>query len=262
MTSNRIPLDKNLCDQIDSLLNDERTAVSDLALLAANIKNEYMTAGTGRYDKEFTKFWSDFEMDRRFKSLSNFGKYASAGEGINKVLAQFQKYKKKLPVSLQGLYEFSKLSAEEMDLCLQDTFYRTELTSDPEKWKRKGKKPTPLITPGTSGREIANWRERWRNPKAKSTDKRTITLAEIKIHSSLLTFKSGKHSGVMKKEDLMTISNAIRETIAKLDTKLIRIDLNDEKLAANYEKREAAAAAAAVKAAEAQSKKKTTRKKA
>jgi hypothetical protein len=124
MTSNRISLDQNLVTEFDNNFNDERKAVTANALLASSIRNEYMSAGTGRYDKEFTKFWSDYEMDRRFKSLSNFGKYASAGDGLNKVQAQFKKYEKKLPTTLQGLYEFSKLTAEEMDLCLQDTWSR------------------------------------------------------------------------------------------------------------------------------------------
>ena len=169
MTTNKIPLNKELADKIEGLLGNIRTSVVELATIAASIRNQYLDATGKKYDGDFQAFWKNYGMEKNFGSQANFTKYASAGDAIGMVKAQYEQYESRLPITLTALYEFSQLDQEEMELCLSSTFSRTEVTSDRTKWKSP-KKPKPLITPSTQAAAIKSWRTKWRNPKAAPTD--------------------------------------------------------------------------------------------
>ena len=214
METNKTPLNKELADQLIALNSKIRRSIIELATIAATIRNQYLDATGSKYDGEFHAFWKKFSMEQNFGSLSNFTKYANSGDAIELVKAQFEQYEKRLPTTMSALYEFSLLMPEEMELCLENTFSRTEATSDRGKWKSP-KKPKALISPSTQAGAIKSWRINWRNPKAPVTDKRRLKIAEIKIHGSLYDFKGGKHTGSLSIETLAQISEALKQAVAQ-----------------------------------------------
>ena len=239
METNKILLNKDLADTLIGLNNKVRKSIVELATTAAAIRNQHLDAGSKKYDSEFRTFWKKYSMEQNFGSLANFTKYANAGDAIEVVGAQFEKHTKRLPTTLSALYEFSLLTPEEMELCLESTFSRTEITSDSTKWKSPSK-PKPLISPSTQASVIKSWRTNWRNPKATPTDKRRLKIAEIKIHGSLFDFRDGKPTGVITLNQINQITEALKKAVAEFPDVIIRLDLEDEKLKASYDKRLAA----------------------
>ena len=236
MTSlNRIALDLALVEQLENALKKIRKSVVELASLAFQIREQHLD--NGKYDKEFNSFWKNYDLEEKFGSLATFTKYALAGEGINKVRAQYSQYENRLPVTLTALYEFSQLTSGEMSLCFESTFRRRDITDDRSKWLVP-KKPKPLINPSTTAATIKSWRMNWRNPRAVASDKRRLKFAEIRVHGSLFDFKDGEHVGVFSKEDLLRLTEELKATIAKFHQDYVRLDLFDQNLIAGYEKRE------------------------
>ena len=240
METNKTPLNKELADQLIALNGKIRRSIIELATIAATIRNQYLDATGSKYDGEFHAFWKKFSMEQNFGSLSNFTKYANSGDAIELVKAQFEQYEKRLPTTVSALYEFSLLKPEEMELCFENTFTRTEVTSDRSKWQGSKKRPKPLVTPSTQAGTIKTWRMNWRNPKATPTDKRRLKIAEIKVHGSLYDFKEGAHTGSISLEQINEISEALKKAVAQFPDVIIRLDLEDEKLKTGYEKRLAA----------------------
>jgi hypothetical protein len=260
MTDNKILLDQALADQFTSLLGTARKSTVELATKAAAVRNQYLSVDGTRYAPEFHQFWKTYNMESKFGSLSTFTKYAGIGDAIEKVRARYEKYEAKLPTTMTALYEIAQLDDTELELCLEDHWGRTEITPDRGKWKRKGKKPAPLINPTVTAAVIKAWRKKWRNPQQPPTDKRRVSLAQIKIHSDLFEFKSGEHSEINSRELITQIAEALKEVMAHFNGSYVRLDLRDENLKAAYDKKEAVAtakaAAAAAKAAAAAEKKK------
>jgi hypothetical protein len=254
MTVNTIELNKSLADKICKLIDDVRTSVIELAKLAAEIRSQHFDIEAGKYDAKFNTFWKNQSMETRFGKLQNFTKYALAGEAIDLVKAQFPEHEKQLPITLAALYEVSQLSKDEMELCLQDKYRRTELTLDRSKWS-KPKKPSPLINPTVAASEIKSWRNNWRDPKQPNTDKRRLPLAEIKLHGSFFDFKDGKHSGVVSKEKVKEIVDLLMNLKNSIDEDIVRFDIHDAYLLESYDKRESNSIEKARLAAEAQAKK-------
>ena len=247
MSTNKIPLNKELADRISTLIGNVRKSVLDLSALAADVRNQYLDSSGRKYDAAFEKFWKDFDLDGKFGSRANFTKYANVGDVISRVAAQFEAYVDRLPVTLSALYEISQLNNDEIGLCLTDTVKRTEVTADQTKWK-KPKKP-----------------KSWRNPVPPNTDNRRVRLAEIKIHDSFGKFKGTDHSGVISLNDVDSIIEALKKAVAGIPAEFIRIDLHDEKLKEKYRKSEEKAEEKAKEEAEAAKKKpkkkKTNKKK-
>lgn len=239
MAGNKISLDKTLADRIETLISTIRSSTVELATIASDIRNQYFDMATNRYDGTFQTFWKNYSMEKKFGSMANFTKYAKIGDALGKVRAQYEKYEKRLPTTMGALYEFAQLEPEEMELCLQDTYTRTEVTADREKWK-KGKNPKPLITPATTEAAIRSWRKNWREPKQPVTDKRRLPLAEIKLHGSFFDFKDGKHLGVVPIEGFNRIIDILKRIQQEIGEDIVRFDINEEKLRTGYEKREQA----------------------
>ena len=264
MSTNKIPLNKELADRISTLIGNVRKSVLDLSALAADVRNQYLDSSGRKYDAAFEKFWKDFDLDGKFGSRANFTKYANVGDVISRVAAQFEAYVDRLPVTLSALYEISQLNNDEIGLCLTDTVKRTEVTADQTKWK-KPKKPKPLIHPHVQAGVIAAWRKSWRNPVPPNTDNRRVRLAEIKIHDSFGKFKGTDHSGVISLNDVDSIIEALKKAVAGIPAEFIRIDLHDEKLKEKYRKSEEKAEEKAKEEAEAakksQKRKRQTRRK-
>jgi len=240
MTENKIKLDEGLADKLVDLLGNIRKAGIDLAILASEIRSQYFSLENKRYDPSFNEFWTKLEMDKKFGGLSNFTKYAKAGEAVKKIQAVkvLKRYEKRLPTSIQALYEMSFLSIEEMELCFQKTYSRSEVTMDQDKWKPKSQKP--LLTPSTTAAQIKNWREKWHNPRIKPTDKRRLEVVSIKVDGSLLDFDkdTADHIGKIDKQKVRDIANAVVEAMKPFSTDIVRVDLRDEEWLSKFDQRQ------------------------
>ena len=104
----------------------------------------------------------------------------------------------------------SQLTPDELKLCIQDRYTRTSLGD-----QGTGKKtPSPLIHPEVTAAELKAWRTRWRNPKPKSTEKRRLQYATIKVHGSLYDLeKPGADSGILTVEKLKEIHDALTRSM-------------------------------------------------
>jgi hypothetical protein len=208
-----IALNKDLADRIDSLLNASRSPAFELYEFAASIRRENLKLKKKRmaYSEAFVQFWRTFDMDSRFGSLSNFTKYAEAGELILRVRRDFPGHDDRLPTSLRPLYEIWQLKADELKICFEDTFRRDEVTDNREKWEASGE---PLITPTTTAAQITAWRNKWRNPGS-TLIRLPLTLAKITIDPTLLK----EADGTISEESRSAVSRIcadLKQRIAEL----------------------------------------------
>jgi hypothetical protein len=247
MTANVSQLNQALADELVELSGKIRTSVIVLAEKASNLRNEYLSSDGTSYDAKFQKFWKTYSLEKRFGSLSSFTKYANVGDFREKIGARYIQHEKQLPTSMTALYECSLLDDDELDLCLTDTWVRTEPTPDRAKWKRKGSKPRPVITPEATAASIKSWRDKWRNPKIPPTDRRRIRLAEIKIHNSIHEFKNGVSASKISLDEMNEITEALKSVMSKFDSAVVHLTLNDEKIKASYEKKQTTSAEKAKK---------------
>ena len=251
MTTNKIKLDKSAADHIVELAGNVRKAGIEFAKYAAQLRDQYIDA-KGNYDKSFRDFWEKFELDKNFGQRANFTRYALAGKAVEKIAANFidiQTVEKRLPTSIAALYELSQLSLDEIKICLENTYKRKDLTTPQNEWTRP-KHPTPLITPSVTAAQLKSWRQRWRNPTAPSTDSRKLLLAVIRLDKSLNEYdkETGEFIGKVERDDVAKITEALKRTISEFKTELVRLDLHDQKLISDADKRQASAIKAAEKA--------------
>jgi hypothetical protein len=175
-----VNLGQELADELAELVSDTRTSVITLAKRASTIRAEYLDSDRGKYDPDFRRFWKSFGMDSRFGTLANFTKYALAGEAVTNVRRATGGSEDRYPTSLRALYELSLLTPEEIALCLENTFSRTEITDDRDKWTV----PSParaLITPSVTGAAIVAWRKQWRDPQPTVQENSGVLIAEIRF---------------------------------------------------------------------------------
>lgn len=234
MASNLIPLDKDTVKRFRTFFDKQKTHVAESCRLAAQIRNEHLHAATGssnaKYDAEFTKWWKAHELNDLFGTLSNFTKYAAAGDFLDRVHAQFkQKEHDQLPLTVGALYALSQLTNTQLTLCFEGTYSRKNVLADPSEWKNiKSKKA--LINPSTSESAITSWSKKWSNPPQPRTTKLTIKLLEIYIHGSIYDLDNqGLSSGKLKSEQIEEyvekVNNLFTGTadLVRIDSKLQNI---------------------------------------
>jgi hypothetical protein len=210
--SNKIQLDAELVVELKTYHKSIRDNTISMAQKAFEIRSQYLNADGRKYDEEFEKWWSTHDLDAVFGKRANFTKWASSGSALER--AKLDKYLDRMPTTLTALYEAAQLTRDELTLCLQDKFTRASLTETP-----KGRaKPSPLIHPEVTAAEIKSWRIKWRNPKPKSTEKRRLPFATLKVHGSLYDFdQKGKHGGAMTPELLKEINDALTSSMMPFD---------------------------------------------
>lgn len=227
MSVRSIELNKALADHLVSLRNSTRCFLFELAELAADIRDDYLHISQKKYVASFRAFWTTYEMDRKFGSLSNFTKYAEAGKAILLVRKAYPDYEERLPTSLRALYEISHLTDAELAICFEDTFYRNEVTSDRSKWQRKGSEPRPLITPEVTEPEIRAWRNQWRTPLPARKNGRPMTFAKIQIHVAESKDDETPISAELHNR-LQSLSNILRQAVGNDPT--FTLELNADKI--------------------------------
>ena len=240
-TTNKIPLDKKLVDEFKSFQKNIRTNTIAMAKKAAEIRSEHLL-DNGQYDPAFKDWWSGYKLDLIFVSRGNFSKWAAGGDLL--LQAKIGKYLDQLPTTLKPLYEVAQLTKAELKHCLQDKYTRTSVLDDEGEGR---KKPRPLIHPEVTAGEIRSWRMKWRNPKPKSTERRQLPFANLKVHYSLYDFdKKGSHKGVLTVEKLKEINDALITAMKPFD-EYVLLEPKLDSIEKNYQRRQERAESAAAK---------------
>jgi hypothetical protein len=194
---NLAPLDARLKEQFQELFRAVKRNTIALAKEAFQIHSEHYSRTERKYDKDFEVWWKVQGLDQVFGSRGNWTKWYRAGEAIEKVRAQSEKYANKLPTTCDALYEIALLQPDELRLCLENRYTRSSVTQPEAEWKRP-KSLKPVINPATTASSIRSWRKNWREPRQPRADKRTLPFIRIQIHRSLYDFdKSGQPTGVI-----------------------------------------------------------------
>lgn len=248
--SNGISLDKKLADQIRKHFNTDRQNRFQLFLLAAGIRNKYLDKKKREYSKDFDEWFRKHKMEDVYGGITNFIKYASAGDVVAHTAfntSDPEKYLQQLPTSLRALYEISfilKLSIEKKNnwflLCLTHRqFIKLE---NGKEVSTRDKSTVPLINRHVTAPEIRAWLENRNNPvetlKQKRKDDRVLLLATISVSGSLYNFnkKTGDHIGAAKLQEVQRLMTELTGIFSKTE-KIIKIDSNLLELETKYEKR-------------------------
>ena len=240
MTGNLVPLDAGLKEQFQKLLRAVKRNTTALAKQAFQIHSEHYLRTDRKYDNNFELWWEAQRLEQVFDSRGNWTKWYRAGEALEKVHAQFEKYANKLPTTRDALYEIALLQPEELRLCLENRYSRSSVTQSEAEWKRP-KRLQPIINPAATASSIRSWRKNWREPRQPRTDKRTLPFITIQIHRSLYDFdKSGQPAGVIAAGQAVEINQKIIDLLKPLDV-FVRIDSKLEHLLEGYDKRRVAA---------------------
>ena len=132
--NNRVDLSKSLAKELRYHKQKSRDHLFELYLLAAGIRQEYLNPANGHYSDEFNSWYTSENLKDVFGKLSNFTKYASAGEAIAyvaKLGSTPKKYLPNLQSSMIALYEISQITKHHPDafaVCLHFTPRRRTLT--------------------------------------------------------------------------------------------------------------------------------------
>jgi hypothetical protein len=239
-TGNLVPLDAELKEQFQQLFRAVKRNTITLAKQAYQIHSEHYSRTNRRYDKNFEVWWEAQGLEQVFGSRGNWTKWYRAGEALEKVHAQFDKYTNKLPTTREALYEIALLQPDELRLCLENKYSRSSVTQPEAEWKRP-KRLQPVINPAATASSIRSWRKNWREPRQPRADKRTLPFITIHIHRSLYDFdKSGQPAGVIAAGQAVEINQKIIDLLKPLDA-FVRIDSKLEHLLEGYDKRRVAA---------------------
>ena len=79
---NRVALSKSLANELRRHKQKSRDHLFELYLLAAGIRQEYINPANGHYSDEFNSWYTSENLKDVFGKLSNFTKYAFAGEAF------------------------------------------------------------------------------------------------------------------------------------------------------------------------------------
>jgi len=252
---NRITFSNQLADEIKERFAADRGNRFQLFLLAAGLRKKYLNKTTKEYTKEFVGWMKAMQLDELFGSLSNFTKYAAAGDVVAYVATNTsnpEKYLKRLPLSVGTLYEISQIlkdknGKETFKVCLHFTAKRKSLSQPKHEWTTK----TPaLISPKTSEAVVRNWRRQWNDPpptKQKRTDKRTLPLATISVSGELFDFdkKTGDKIGCVDLPDVEAFIKKLNKLFGEENAIQFKLEAHTDYLTDGYFKRKEASDPAA-----------------
>ena len=201
---NLLPLDAELKEQFQQLFKAVKRNTIALA------KREHYLRTDRKYDKDFEAWWEAQGLEQLFGSRGNWTKWYRAGETLEKIDAQSEKYANKLPTT-------------------RDAFMKLPCCS-----------LTPVINPAATASSIRSWRKNWREPRQPRADKRTLPFITIHIHRSLYDFdKSGQPKGVIAAGQAVEINQKIIDLLPL--AAFVRVDSKLEHLLEGYDKRRVAA---------------------
>lgn len=238
---NVITLSDELAREIKSRFQKDRDNRFKLFLLSYGIRQKYLDPVTNDYSSEFHDWYATSGVSDLFGKLSNFTKYASAGEVVKYVATKTRNPADdlaRLPVSLRALYETSlilKLDEDVFKTCLRFTPSRKSLDAPKHEWKTKNSEP--LIRPDTSSLELAAWRKRWLEPEThKEEDKfrRNVKLLTVSVSDDIFSFDAGGKTGVVDMEHVQNLLSQIQALFTKSNEKQFKLETQIERIAEKY----------------------------
>jgi hypothetical protein len=213
-SSNTIALDAGEVAYLRKLQKNVRNNVIALAGRAYQIRLQHLREDGKRYDKDFEKWWRDYELNRVFGKRSNFTKYAAAGEALEK--AKINEYNDRMPITLNALYEVAQLGPDEIKLCLENRYVRSSVTATPT----CPKQPDPVIHAEATDKEIRNWRKRWRHPDQygpSSSD--NLTSEELDEIASAVTKALKPYKGYELAKEIENLIRLHRKRLKRAEAK-------------------------------------------
>lgn len=244
---NQVALSKQLEERIKNYFHTDRANRFQLYVLSSGMRRKYLDPDTQKYSDTFLSWYTKAEMPKLFGSISNFTKYASAGDVVNYVATRTsdpEKYLNQLPVSVGALYELSIILRSDEDafkICLQFTASRKSVGEPKFEWKTK--RPA-LIAPKATEQKIRSWRQKWENPpppKAKRTDKRVLPMITVYCSGELLDFdrKTGDKVGCVDLDQVEEFLKVIVEKFTDENAPQFRMESHMETLTSMYFSRKA-----------------------
>ena len=168
-----------------------------MAKRAYFLRQQYVEAIDDNETSQWTDFWNGDENTVGFWTIwggtkdsarKKFDDYRRVG-GVLNIFSEntlLQQHYRQLPEKMNALVAISRLSLNEIKMCLQGHYTRTS-KSDVNGVKDQ-KKP-PVINIDATEASIEKWLDSWRNPKEKlSKDKEPlrVKIAEIYAHADIL----------------------------------------------------------------------------
>ena len=247
---NSATLSTELAAEITRRFRSDKDNKFKLYILSAGVRAKYLNLEKNVYEPEFQEWFKSSGVGMLFGSLSNFTRYAAAGEVINYVSTKTtnpKKYLSLLPVSLRSLYEISKIlrSDEEVfSVCFHFTPTRRQVGASKTEWKTKN--TTGLIHPHCSSLTLAAWRKRWEEPEASTVEdkyRRNVKLLSVNVSEDIFGFDDvGNKTGSVDMEQVQALISQIQALFStdnekqfKLET---RLELISERYKAEQEKRD------------------------
>ena len=229
--ANRVSLTPELAEDFRNLRREAAAKVVEMCVLAQAVRAANINQ-SGDYTKSFSDWYTKNNMDSVFGGRPNFTKYAMAGQVIYNNQNILGKDLSQLPLTVSALYEIHDMTPDEMALCVEDHYTRDSITqTNKSEYKRKYKKPTPVIHGNATAGSIRAWIKTWRNPPKPRTESRTIPFIQIFAHGSVynLDAKTGAHTGKATPDKLEEIQKAIIRTLGSTDD-FIRVESHLEKI--------------------------------
>jgi len=178
-----------------------------------------------------------------FGKLSNFTKYASAGEAIAYVAelgSTPKKYLPNLPTSMIALYEISHIIKHHSDafaVCLHFTPRRRTLTSDKNEWITKN--TNPLIHEDVTQNELNTWLQSWEDPEKtpKEEDKyrRNVKLLTVSVSQDIFSFDEvGNKIGSVDIKELQDLIAKIQKMFSADNEKQFLLETELDQISERY----------------------------
>lgn len=238
----KLTLSTKLAAELKKRFRRDRENKFQLYIMSAGLREKHLDQENNAYSNEFTDWFESSGMKEHYGSLSNFTKYAAAGDAIDYVARNTsnpQKYLNQLPVSLRALYQISliiKLDEEAFIVCLHFTPRRTRIDAPKHEWKTKN--TDPLIHPHSSSNDLAAWRKRWESPETeKEEDKyhRNVKLLTVSISEDIFSFDDvGNKTGVVDLEQVQELLAQIQTLFSKSNQRQFKLDTSIDRIVEKY----------------------------
>lgn len=239
---NAVTISQDLVSEIRRRFRSDRDNKFKLYLLSSGMRAKYLDSKTNLYVDEFREWFEGSGVSELFGSLSNFTKYAAAGDVIDYVANQTAKpstYLAQLPVSLRALYEIYqiiKLDEEAFRVCFHFTPTRPRVGAPKHEWITKN--TSSLIHPHASSVKLAAWRQRWENPESNKKDqdkyRRNVKLLTVSVSEDIFSFDASGKQGVVDLEEVQSLLAQIQALFSKNNEKQFRLETQIERIEERY----------------------------
>lgn len=239
---NTATFSKKLASEIRKRFRSDRDNRFKLYLLSAGIRRKYLNPKTKTYAQDFQNWFKESHVDELFGSLSNFTRYAAAGDVIDYVASNTntpEKYLAQLPTSLRSLYEISKIlkmDQEVFPVCFHFTPTRKRVGDPKSEWKTRD--TTSLFHSHCSSVKLAAWRANWEEPKTKSKEdefRRNVKLLTVRVSQDIFDFDEvGNKTGAVDIEAVQSLLAQIEALFSDANKQKFKLETDFDRIKDKY----------------------------